>query len=195
MSRAPTLARGDRARLLHLARETMSERIARGTVPPAVLESEALQRPMAAFVTLLLDGAVRGSVGTVDADKPLAATVTDIAAKTAVSDPVFPPLSLRELSRTDIELSVLSAFSPITVEAINPGRHGLYLVRGPKRSVLLPQVARQLGWGRKELLTQLCLRAGLEATAWRRATPQGEVRLFAFEALVFSNTSLSELDD
>lgn len=192
MSRAPTLAHSDRVRLLHLARETMSERIARGSVPPVDVDSEALTRPMAAFVTLFLEGEVRGCVGTVDAVKSLAETVADIAASTAVSDPVFSPLTLRELARTDIELSVLSPFAPIEADAIVPGRHGLYLVRGPKRSVLLPQVARQLGWGRAELLAQLCLRAGLDAAAWRDASPHGELRLFAFEALVFSNTSLSE---
>jgi AmmeMemoRadiSam system protein A len=166
----------------------MRERLERGSVPRFTDSDPALLAPSGAFVTLLLDGDVRGCVGTVDAHRPLLETVVDVAVQAAVSDPAFPPLSLRELSRTDIELSVLTPFRPIAAAEVVPGRHGLYLVRGPRRSVLLPQVARQFRWSRAELLQQLSRRAGLEEDAWERP----DVRLFAFEAEVFSNLGMLE---
>lgn len=166
----------------------MRERLERGSVPRFDDTAPELLAPAGAFVTLLLDGELRGCVGTVDADRPLLQTVVDMAVQAAVSDPAFPPLSLRELTHTDIELSVLTPFRPIAPDAIVPGRHGLYLVRGPKRAVLLPQVARQFRWSRGELLQQLAVRAGLDADGW--SAP--EVRLFAFEAEVFSNLGMLE---
>lgn len=164
----------------------MSERISRGAVPHFDVPDAALNVPAGVFVTLLCDGALRGCVGTVDGDAPLWKTVVAMAVETATRDPAFAPLSLRELSRTDVEISVLSPFAPIAPDAIVPGTHGLYLVRGPKRSVLLPQVATQYRWDRKQLLQQLSTRAGLDKGAWK----SNDVRIFAFEADVFSNASM-----
>jgi AmmeMemoRadiSam system protein A len=166
----------------------MRERLERGSVPRFHDTDPELLAPAGAFVTLLLDEQLRGCVGTVDGDRPLLETVVDMAVQAAVSDPVFPPLSLRELSRTDIEISVVTPFRPISPDAVVVGRHGLYLVRGPKRAVLLPQVARQQRWDRDALLQHLSIRAGLGADAW--SAP--EVRLFAFEAEVFSNLGMLE---
>jgi AmmeMemoRadiSam system protein A len=187
MRTVPPLSRTHRIRLLELAREAMSERLTRGNVPSFDVPDPALNAPAGAFVTLLLEGQLRGCVGTVDADMALWRAVVAMAVGTATSDPAFPPLTTRELARCDIEISVLSPFAPIAADAIVPGRHGLYLVRGPKRSVLLPQVATQYRWDRKQLLQQLSTRAGLDKDAWK----SNDVRLFAFEADVFSDISLS----
>jgi AMMECR1 domain-containing protein len=53
--------------------------------------------------------------------------------------------------------------------------------------VLLPQVATQYGWSREKFLAEICRKAGLPEDAWR----DKETRLFAFEAEVFSDSSLA----
>ncbi len=52
---------------------------------------------------------------------------------------------------------------------------------GPRRGVLLPQVAYERGWTREEFLAQTCRKAGLPPDAWKR--PEAEI--YSFEAEVF----------
>jgi len=61
------------------------------------------------------------------------------------------------------------------------GRHGLLISLGPKRGVLLPQVAYERGWTREEFLAQTCYKAALPLDSWKR--PQAEI--YSFEAEVF----------
>ena len=68
------------------------------------------------------------------------------------------------------------------------GRHGLLLVVGSARGLLLPQVPRMYGWDRLEYLQALCEKAGVPASAWRRP----EAQLHAFEAEKWGEESLAE---
>jgi len=114
--------------------------------------------------------------------------VADMAVEAATNDPRFPELTPKELNRTAIEISVLTPFVPIHPADVVPGVHGLYVARGPRRGVLLPQVATQYGWTREKLLAELCHKAGLPSDAWK----DKDTRLFAFEAVVFSNESVDQ---
>jgi hypothetical protein len=38
-----------------------------------------------------------------------------------------------------------------------------------QRGILLPQVAKELGWDRETFLEQICLKAGLPNGAWKDA--------------------------
>ncbi|CAD7780239.1 hypothetical protein BLFGPEAP_02478 [Candidatus Methanoperedenaceae archaeon GB50] len=72
-----------------------------------------------------------------------------MAIEAAFRDPRFPPLSAEELPQIEIEISVLSPLERITnVEQIEVGKHGIYLIKGFHRGVLLPQVATEYGWDR-----------------------------------------------
>jgi uncharacterized protein len=62
-----------------------------------------------------------------------------------------------------------------------PGEHGVLVIHGFQRALLLPQVAREWGWDREKFLEQACLKAGLSGDEWRR-----DARLMAFTAQVFS---------
>lgn len=184
----PRLGKKLRARLLEIGREAIFYRLSRGSVPPfSIMEPELLEKA-AAFVSLHLDGDLRGCIGTLTAEHPLWEAVAEMAVAAATGDPRFPSLTTRELPRTDLEISVLTPFVPIAVDAIVVGTHGLYLAKGPRRGVLLPQVATQYGWSRDEYLAQLCRKAGLAEDAWS----DKDTRLFAFGAEVFSNASESE---
>lgn len=66
-------------------------------------------------------------------------------------------------------MSVLSPLRRVSrPEEVDIARHGVVVEQGARRGVYLPQVARETGWSREELLTRLCCeKAGLPADAWR----------------------------
>ena len=178
----------DQKRMLELAREAILERLTRGSTPSFRVTEPALCAPGGVFVTLLLDGALRGCIGTLDDERPRHETLVEMAVAAAIADDRFAALTTRELREVDIEVSLIGPFAPIEPSAVEVGRHGLYLVAGSRRGVVLPQVARQLRWDRAELLARTGLEAGLGREGWR----DGSARLFAFEAFVFSDTSLAQ---
>ena len=94
-----------------------------------------------------------------------------VAVRAAFHDPRFPPLSLSEFRRVTIEISVLSPVRLVKdTRDIETGIHGLVIELRGARGLLLPQVATEQGWGREELLDNLCVKAGLPAQRWRRGS-------------------------
>lgn len=186
-NKPPPIPRKARLRLLEVAREAIFQRLQRGSVPPFSVTEAELQAPLGAFVSLHLDGDLRGCIGTLHGERPLHEVVAEMACEAATNDPRFPALTTRELSQTDIEVSVLTPFQPIQPDDVEVGRHGLYVVRGPRRGVLLPQVPVQYGWNREQYLQHACKKAGLPEDAYK----DPETRLLSFEAEVFSDSSLA----
>lgn len=186
--RSTPIPRKARLRLLEVAREAIFQRLSRGSVLPFTVSEAELQGPNGAFVSLHLDGDLRGCIGTLQSDRPLHETVAEMAIEAATNDPRFPAMTTRELSQSDIEVSVLTPFRPIAPGDVEVGRHGLYIIRGPRRGVLLPQVPTQYGWTRETFLQHVCKKAGLPDDAFK----DPETRLLAFEAEVFSDSSLAQ---
>ncbi|MFO0750249.1 MAG: AmmeMemoRadiSam system protein A [Myxococcota bacterium] len=182
------LSRKGKLRLLEIAREAIFYRLQRGSVPPFSVNEPELMQPAGAFVSLHLDGQLRGCIGNLHSDHPLHEVVAEMAVEAATGDPRFPSLSSKELPKTEIEISVLTPFVPLSPEEVVVGKHGLYMVRGPKRGVLLPQVAQQYGWTAEEFLQHTCRKAGLAPDAYL----DKDTRIFGFEAEVFSNDSMHE---
>lgn len=104
-----------------------------------------------------------------------------MAIAAATDDPRFAPVTMAELDRLAIEISVLTPMAPIAAEDVVPGRHGLMIARGPHAALLLPQAPVIYHWGREEYLQCLCRKAGLPEDAWRTEP----VELYAFEAEVW----------
>jgi AmmeMemoRadiSam system protein A len=133
------------------------------------------------FVTLHLDGALRGCVGSLDTRSPLYEAVGAAAVAAAIADPRFDPLERDALERIELEVTVLGAAVEVAgPAAIRVGRHGLIVSRRSRRGLLLPQVAAERGWDAETFLAEACRKAGLEPLAWRSGA-----RLEAFEARVF----------
>jgi AmmeMemoRadiSam system protein A len=175
------LSRGDREALLRLARESIAARL-EGRPSTRGSGSDALARPAGAFVTLTIEGELRGCIGTLDASNPLERSVADAAVSAATRDPRFPPLSASELERVRLEISVLGDFVPIADPGeIVIGRDGLLIRAGGRSGLLLPQVAIEHGWDVPMFLERLCAKAGLPPGSWRRP----ECRLERFTAEVF----------
>ncbi len=171
----------DRTTLLRIARDGVEAGI-RSVPPPDIgAVSERLREPGGAFVTLHLDGDLRGCVGYVEPTNPLAETVGR-AGGAVTRDSRFPPLALLELPSVNVEVSVLSRLVPIDPEDVEVGVHGLVLMCRGRSGLLLPQVPVEQVWDRTTFLDHLCLKAGLPVGSWRR----GDAELLAFTSLRFA---------
>ena len=153
-------------------------RIARGIVRAALDAApfefpsdltQSLTRPSGVFVTLELDGDLRGCIGTVMPVDPLYLAVGHNALNAAFRDPRFPPLTVEEFESVRFEISIMSIPEPVhDFETITVGRDGLIVRKDGWAGLLLPQVAQEYGWTREEYLCHTCLKAGLPADAWKR---------------------------
>lgn len=178
-----TLSDESRKYLLTLARQSIELGLNEEELPAQHPGDPNLNEKYGAFVTLKINGKLRGCIGRMEASQPLWQTVATMARAAAFEDPRFPALVRRELGGVTLEISVLTPFEPLTgPEALVVGQHGLLIEKGYHRGVLLPQVAVEQGWGAGEFLEQVCLKASLDRDAWK----DPETRLFVFSALVFS---------
>lgn len=176
----------DQQRLLALARNALEARVRRLHAPP-IAGCGALDDWLGAFVTLHLGGELRGCIGRIEPEAPLAGTVAHLAAIVADSDPRFEPVTPAELVRIDVEISVLSDAREVAgMEEIEVGRHGVIIEQGRRRGLLLPQVSVEHGWDRATFLDHACLKAGLPAGAWRDGA-----RMLVFEAQVFGEREMA----
>lgn len=170
-----------RSQLLQIARESIAAVFA-GRTPEVRAENvdEALRRPAGAFVTLTLEGDLRGCIGSIHPVAPLAEAVAMSALNAAFRDPRFAPLSRAEFARVAIEISVMGPIEPVgRIEEIEPGRDGLIVTRGRSSGLLLPQVATEYGWDRETFLRQTSVKAGLAPEGWR--LPDCRIERFAAE--------------
>jgi len=156
--------------LLALARETLSE--AFGAEPRPVPESAWLAERGASFVTLKIDGELRGCIGSLEAYRPLVEDVRGNALAAAFHDPRFPRLGAKELPRVRIEVSRLSELESMRsndeadlLRRLRPGIDGLVLEHDGHRGTFLPAVWRQLPRP-DEFLRQLKRKAGLPPEFW-----------------------------
>ncbi len=179
------LTKKEQKDLLRIARETISAYITSGIVPVIENTSKGLNLEAGCFVTVKQDGQLRGCIGNFVSNQPLFRLVQEMAVSAATRDPRFYPMKAHDLDNFEIDISVLSPLERITsVDEIIVGTHGIYIVKGNYRGVLLPQVASEYGWDRDEFLRHTCIKAGLPENAW-----QGECELYIFSALVFGEKS------
>jgi hypothetical protein len=166
---ARSLSASDRSLLLRLARETIRRHFdGGGDLPATECAPATLAESRGAFVTLKRDGALRGCIGHLGQDLPLCRVVREMATAAAFQDRRFPPLARGELDGVTIEISALTRPRAIAdLAEIVLGRDGVILRKGMRSAVFLPQVAVEQGWNRDTMLTQLSLKAGLPADAWR----------------------------
>ena len=156
--------------LLAAARGAIGERF--GAEPLVLQMRPWMQVPGASFVTLMLDGELRGCIGSLEAHRPLLEDVQGNAVAAAFRDPRFPPLSNREFAQVRVEVSELGAAEPLEFESeahalrlLRPHEDGLILEYGRHRSTFLPQVWETLSKPAL-FLAQLKRKAGLPADFW-----------------------------
>ncbi len=178
---ATPLQTEDRRALLSFARESIHRYLTTDTVPLPRRFPARLQFRQGAFVTLKKQGALRGCIGHMAEDSPLARTVGAVALEAAFNDTRFTPVKLAELDELEIEVSVLTPATPVAgAKEIIIGRDGVILSKGGRSAVFLPQVAPEQGWDTPTLLDNLCRKAGLPDGAW-----ESGAQLLVFQAEVF----------
>jgi AmmeMemoRadiSam system protein B/AmmeMemoRadiSam system protein A len=177
------LGRADRKKLLSVARVSIDAVLRRRPLPDFKLTESSLSGHQGAFVTLHRDGQLRGCIGRFTADEPLYKVVSQMAVAAATQDTRFPPVTLPELDKVEIEISVLSPLRKMgDVSELELGKHGIYVMKGPRGGCYLPQVADETGWSKEEFLRHCCLeKAGLESDAWKK-----DADVYLFTAEVFS---------
>ena len=123
------------------------------------------------FVTLYLNGRLRGCIGRFTSDATLHATIREMAQSAAFSDPRFPSLSKKEAPKVEIEVSVLSPLKRIqSIDEFKLGRDGIYMIKGYHHGTFLPQVATETGWTTEEFLGHCAQdKAGIGYYGWKDA--------------------------
>lgn len=176
------LTRIEQKKLLALAREAIIRYVREGTIPSRVAPEPDLQGHPGCFVSIKMNGALRGCIGSFISDKPLYKLVQEMAIAAATRDPRFYPMKPADLTDFSLEISVLSPLEKISSpDEIKVGTHGIYIEKNSCRGVLLPQVAVEQGWDRETFLSQTCLKAGLRSDDWKEGAD-----IYVFSAQIVS---------
>jgi uncharacterized protein len=145
-----------------------------------------LQEKRASFVTLNHQGTLRGCIGHLEAQAPLAIDVAENAFSAAFQDPRFPPLGKLEIDNLTLHISVLTPSSSLLfeseadlIEKIRPGIDGLILVEGRHRGTFLPSVWESLP-DTQSFLHHLKQKAGLPGDYWSES-----IKVFRYETESF----------
>jgi AmmeMemoRadiSam system protein A len=186
-SSAP-LSDSDRRELLLRARQAIHESVVFNRIADLPAPTGRLAEPCGAFVTLYRRKRLRGCVGQIAADLPLAETVVQCAIGSAHSDPRFSPVTAYELGDLTIEISVLSEPQPMPWPAIEIGKHGLLVVRGELRGLLLPKVASERNWSAERFMQETCHKAGIAPGSGQ----DSETQFFGFTVESFSDAGLPQ---
>jgi len=172
----------EKAMLFDIARNTIKSMLYENKkiTPDKNRMPEALKRPLGAFVTLKIDGVLRGCIGRFVSTEPLYDVVGASAISSAFEDPRFPALSKAEYEKVDIEITVLGPMKKISsISEIKLGKHGIYIKKDMRAGTMLPQVAIEYGWTVEEFLGYTARdKAGIGWDGWKSA------EIFIYEGLV-----------
>ena len=169
-------------RLIQLSRQTLENFVLKQKKPaPSMDDPHLLASQYGAFVSLHRGDELRGCIGTCVPTDPLYRTVTEMTEAAASRDNRVQPIRPSELAEIFIEISVLGPLQPVAEPlALEVGKHGLHVVQGRKRGVLLPQVATEYGWDMETFLGATCAKAGLPKDAWKSPA----TKISSFTALI-----------
>ena len=159
--------------LLQLARKTLVQKLSKGTVPSEP-DDPALLVKAATFVTLKIDGKLRGCIGNLEPVGSLWEGIRDNAINAAFNDYRFSPLTQDELPTVHLDISILSQPQLLQYDdpedlpkKLRPGIDGVILRDGHRSATFLPQVWQQLTLP-EQFLDHLCLKAGVSQQTWRQ---------------------------
>ncbi|MFC1810145.1 AmmeMemoRadiSam system protein A [Patescibacteria group bacterium] len=132
------------------------------------------------FVTLEIEGNLRGCIGNIEPVYPLWEAVQRNAHEAAFGDPRFPSLTVDEFEDIDIEISVLTLPEKSTVDKIRPGMDGVVIQQGVYKATYLPQVWEDIP-DKEQFLSSLCMKAGLGPDTWKNE----EIEVFTYQVEKF----------
>ncbi len=160
--------------LLALARKSISAGLKTGKATEQPLSQRPeFNQPAAIFVTLTLNGELRGCIGSLEPRYTLSDMVASYACSAAFEDPRFDRVTEAELKKIKIEISVLSPLERVkSAEAVKQNLHGVYVKSGRRSGTYLPQVWEHFK-KKEDFLSSLCAeKAGLSPGAWKDAATE-----------------------
>jgi AmmeMemoRadiSam system protein B/AmmeMemoRadiSam system protein A len=139
-----------------------------------------LKRNLGAFVTLKINGTLRGCIGQFISNEPLFNVVRNSAISSAFEDPRFSELTKSEYDKVDMEITVLGPMKKISnINEIVLGKHGIYIKKDSRAGTMLPQVATEYGWTVEQFLGYTSRdKAGIGWDGWKDA------EIYIYEGLV-----------
>ncbi|MCL1049064.1 AmmeMemoRadiSam system protein A [Shewanella abyssi] len=144
-------------------------------------DEAVIELKLGCFVTLTLDGELKGCMGCIEGEQPLSKSIPDLATSSAFDDRRFSPLLESQLGRVSIEISLLSPLTPLNVssqaqleEYLARDHCGLVLKEEGLRAVFLPQVWEHFS-GPKAFIDALKVKGGWPGNYW---SDKIEVKLF-----------------
>ncbi len=170
------LSATEKSYLLLIARQAIESCISNQPLPklePSML-TPTLKLDGASFVTLTINGYLRGCVGALEPYQSLAEDVREHAVAAAFQDFRFPPVEANEIKKLNIEVSYLT--KPVKVDyekpeelltILRPHIDGVVLRDGMRRATFLPQVWEKIPEP-EEFLAQLCMKMGSPSDVWLR---------------------------
>ena len=177
--------------LVAFARKTIFDRLGMeaGEHPEGIENEKVLHSPCGTFVTLTLNGELRGCIGSPTSNESVLEGVRRNAINAALYDPRFPPLTKEEAEQMVVEVSVLTEPQPLAykdakdlVAKLSPGTDGVIIKKGLAKATFLPQVWEQLP-STDAFLTHLCVKAGLPENAWE----QGGLEVHTYQVQSFES--------
>ena len=124
-------------------------------------------------MTLTINDELLGCIGNLEPEKPIYQAVIDNSLAAAFCDPRFSSLTIPELEKVKIEISILGPLKKLQfstpeqlVNYLKQKKPGLFIKKGFNQATFLPQVWLELPKP-EEFLQQLCLKAGLDRDSWK----------------------------
>ncbi len=151
------------------------------------------------FVTLTIDGELRGCIGFPEPVYQLFHAIKEAAVSAGFSDPRFLPLNKEDYTKIKIEISVLTKPELIKVKKfsdyfseIKMGRDGLIIRSSIGVSgLLLPQVFTEYNCTPEQALKMVCQKAGLNVDAWKDSPN----KIYKFSAQIFKETTSGVVEE
>lgn len=144
---------------------------------------EHLRIKCGVFVTLYLNGQLKGCIGTFRQDQEICENISEMAYAAAFNDRRFSPVSKEEYDNIEIEISVLTPMQRIEeIEEIEIGKHGIYIKQGILSGTYLPQVATENGWDAEEFVSHCSqYKAGIGKDGWKNKSTE----IYIYETLIY----------
>ena len=154
--------------------------------------SQKLLEKRGTFVTLTIEGGLRGCIGHIEPFLPLYEDIIDNSVSAAFMDPRFYPLADDEFKKIQIEISILTLPKTLKykdaddlLHKLNPGKDGVIIEKNGYSATFLPQVWEQIK-NPEDFLSHLCVKAGLSAYEWKK----GDLKVEIYEVESFDEKNV-----
>ena len=180
--------------LIKLARITIMDKLGMkveksylNSISPPVLADDLLQTKRGTFVTLNINGQLRGCIGNLTPRGTIVEGVKENAINAAFHDPRFNALSIKELDSVEIEVSILTEPKRLKydttedlIKKLRVNVDGVIIRKGYANATFLPQVWEQLP-KHQDFLSHLCQKAGLGSDEWKKSS----LEVFTYQVQYF----------